>query len=68
MITYAIIGILFAILIELVRIKLKDLGMYPFSNEADPLGTTTIRILMILFWPLGIMWFGLGFIKTYFKK
>jgi len=66
MITYLLIGTLFAIGIELVMDWLKRIKLWPFKPGTDPF-SIPMRITVVLFWPLGLIWFLSGFIKTYFK-
>jgi len=51
---------------ELVMEWLKRIKLWPFKPGADPFNIA-MRITMVLFWPLGLIWFIHGFIKTYFK-
>jgi membrane-bound metal-dependent hydrolase YbcI (DUF457 family) len=66
MITYILIGLLFAIGIELVMDWLKKIKLWPYKPGVDPFNFA-MRTVIVLFWPLGLMFFLGGFIKSYFK-
>ena len=63
MITYLLLGLLFALFIDLLTDWLRWIGQgnYQKLNMQD-------RILCVLIWPIGLLVFLIGFIKTKFKK
>ena len=68
MITYLLIGILFAMVVELGKNYLVSIKMYPFKQETDPFNGLAMRMVVVIFWPLGLIWFAVGFYKGYTNK
>ena len=69
MLNYLCIGLLFALFIEFVRdsILKKYPEMYPYKAEADPYNIL-LRFLMVVFWPILLIIFLIGFCRSYFKR
>jgi hypothetical protein len=63
--TYLLIGTLYTFLIELLADHLaKEYKLYDLKNEL----TLMVRVMSILIWPIGMIVFLNGYIKTRFKK
>ena len=67
MITYLIIGIIFAIGVEILKDWLVQHKLYPLSTSGDPFDIWA-RLFIVLLWPLGLIWFIVGFINGYNNK
>ena len=65
--TYILIGMLFAIFVELLADYLKSIGTWPFDPAEDP-WNWMVRILIIFLWPIAIVIFIRGYIKGYRKS
>ena len=64
---YFIIGLIFGFLVELSANYVKKWGEWPFKPSEDPYGIV-MRILIVLFWPIGLIVFIYGYIKGYRKR
>jgi len=63
--TYFFIGVVFTFLVDLL---ISYLGRIDFPNfERDIMWDNSQRILCVIFWPLGIVWFFIAFFRSLFN-
>jgi len=69
MILYILIGIVFAMFIEYVRDSIisKYPALWPWKKSDDPFNMS-LRFIIVVLWPFGLLTFAIGFYKSYFKK
>ena len=61
--TYFFIGVVFTFLIEVLITKLEEKNFPNFAHEVT--WDNTQRILCVIVWPLGIVWFLVAFFRSW---